>query len=318
MKKEIRPLTILFLFLTSSLISCIKQPCHSGEYILFRSARASTFRPNPLQIVKINGSSETECSYPKIKGDNPDWSPDGNWIAYDTSRVDQPNRSQIFIMNSRNSKELQITDVDGGSLSPSWSPDGKSILYRGNGIQSLAITCIINNEECTSVPLNVTEYLLSPDLSPDGQLLVGEQYSLEEDRSFDIVVINIKNPNQKYDITPKDTKGCLHPTWSPDGRQILANCLTENSHDIYVIDLDTYKAENITRSPGVIESNPDWSPDGEKIAFVSDTGDGLGECLDPECSVVSRGLFVMNRDGSNITRLTFRNDESILWLSWIP
>ena len=196
-----------FLIMTSFLIGCMKQPCQSGEYILFRSARASIFKPMPLQIVNVNESGETECSYPKIKGDNPEWSPDGNWIAYDTVWVDHPNTSQIFIMNSRTSKEYQTTVVDGGPNHPSWSPDGRHILYEGNGIQSIDIICIIDNEECSSVTLNVTEYLLFPDLSPGGQLLVGEKYSLDKDRTLDMFVIDTKNPDEITDITPKDTKG---------------------------------------------------------------------------------------------------------------
>jgi Tol biopolymer transport system component len=50
--------------------------------------------------------------------------------------------------------------------------------------------------------------------------------------------------------------------------------------------------------------NPVWSPDGSKIAFVSNR-DGR------------RDIYIMNADGSNVTRLT--KDSIIKWSpSWSP
>ena len=51
-------------------------------------------------------------------------------------------------------------------------------------------------------------------------------------------------------------------------------------------------AAPLTSNPGAINSDPAWSSDGSKILFAS-TRDGNAE------------IYVMDRDGSNETRLTF-------------
>jgi Tol biopolymer transport system component len=47
---------------------------------------------------------------------------------------------------------------------------------------------------------------------------------------------------------------------------------------------------------GVYEENPDWAPDGSKIVFQQDSDLSCGACIS--------GIYTMNRDGSQLTRLT--------------
>ena len=60
--------------------------------------------------------------------------------------------------------------------------------------------------------------------------------------------------------------------------------------DIYVMDADGGNRENLTNHPAY-DSDPDWSPDRTKIAFVSDRNGG-------------NQIYVMDADGKNPIRLT--------------
>ncbi|MGB0386588.1 MAG: thioredoxin domain-containing protein [Ardenticatenaceae bacterium] len=80
------------------------------------------------------------------------------------------------------------------------------------------------------------------------------------------------------------------PNLSPDGTRILFMANTAVDPDIFVVDVATSEAKNITNQPG-FDSQPIWSPDGEQIAFVTDRDGGNVD------------LWLMNADGSNPRRL---------------
>lgn len=90
------------------------------------------------------------------------------------------------------------------------------------------------------------------------------------------------------------------PDWSPDGK-FIAISLAENcgvsskncAYDIYTLTADGKIIKNLTTT-SASEWEPDWSPDGQKIAFSSDR-DGDSE------------IYVMNADGSNVKKLTDNN-----------
>ena len=58
------------------------------------------------------------------------------------------------------------------------------------------------------------------------------------------------------------------------------------NYDIYVINADGTAKQNLTNSPAVNDRQPSWSPDGSRIAFLTDRN-GRWE------------VWVMNVDGSN-------------------
>lgn len=82
----------------------------------------------------------------------------------------------------------------------------------------------------------------------------------------------------------------------------------DGNHEIYVMNADGTGQRNLTRDPG-LDLFPAWSPDGTRIAFLSDRAD-RGRRLD---------LYVMNSDGTGLVRLTDDTPGRWLWpLSWSP
>jgi Tol biopolymer transport system component len=79
------------------------------------------------------------------------------------------------------------------------------------------------------------------------------------------------------------------------------------SGDLYAMSLETLRLRRLTRLPGN-ELAPTWSPDGDRIAFVSLRGDDFA---DPSV------IFVMNADGSGVRALTAPEHE-VGGLAWSP
>ena len=73
--------------------------------------------------------------------------------------------------------------------------------------------------------------------------------------------------------------------------QIVFTHLVFDNFEIYVMDVDGGNRENLSSHP-VDDMEPDWSPDGTKIAFVSDRNDDADQ------------IYIMDSDGKNQTRLT--------------
>ena len=106
------------------------------------------------------------------------------------------------------------------------------------------------------------------------------------------------------------------PVWSPDASKIAFTSDRDGNTEIYVIDTDGSNLVNLSNNPardGI--GKPDsfwlffpelisWSPDGSKIAFVSDR-DGNTE------------IYVINTDGSNPTNLT-NNPSNDYFPVWSP
>lgn len=60
-----------------------------------------------------------------------------------------------------------------------------------------------------------------------------------------------------------------NPAWSPDGEYIVLMGSVNGTHDLYAYHLDDKRLEQLTNSP-YSEMQPDFSPDGRWIVFVTD------------------------------------------------
>ena len=75
------------------------------------------------------------------------------------------------------------------------------------------------------------------------------------------------------------------------GSRIVFSSLAFDNFEIYVMDADGGNRENLSNHP-VDDKQPDWSPDGTKIAFISNRNLGVNQ------------IYVMDADGTNQIRLT--------------
>jgi Tol biopolymer transport system component len=143
-----------------------------------------------------------------------------------------------------------------------------------------------------------------PSLSPDGQSIA---FRSERDGNNEVYVMNADGSDQ-HAVSP-DQADDWGPAWSPDGR-VVWNCardLTVGFHacvanpdgsGLHVIPNDRYFEYGT------------WSPDGSKIAFMSQQPDARGN--DPNYDI-----YVMNADGSGLTQLTDAPGEDG-FPSWSP
>ena len=87
------------------------------------------------------------------------------------------------------------------------------------------------------------------------------------------------------------------------GKRIAFSSKRDGHWEIYVMNADGHNQRNLTNHPDG-DWHPVWSPDGKRIAFVSNRTKDL-----------NRDIYVMHADGSNPRNLTNHpnDDEDPAW-----
>ena len=75
------------------------------------------------------------------------------------------------------------------------------------------------------------------------------------------------------------------PRLSPDGRRLAFHDIAGGEYDVWILDLERGTVERLTTDPGR-DSEPIWSPDGTRIAYLS-----AGQPGGP-------GIFIRRADGT--------------------
>ena len=200
---------------------------------------------------------------------DPQISPDGQWIAYvvgATDAKDDKSGSHIWMVNINGSNDRQITFSNESEGSPRFSPDGKYLSFtssrpgkaRGNQVWLLDR----NGGEAMQLT-EIKGRLQGHEWSPDSKrlLLVVGDPDPEADAA----------PSPQPGATPRVPKPIVidRYRYKPDGQGYL---LSGRHTYIYLNDIATKKLDRLTKSKWD-ESSPAWSPDGSRIAFMSNHTD---------------------------------------------
>lgn len=306
-------LGLIMLALNVFLGACTNAP--PAEKIILKTARPGGLlwlgMDNIVYVLNADQGGPIRSTLPPGLGDEPDWSADGEWIAFSSTRIEGGQAggvSHIFVMRSDGSQRTAIAD---NGADPMWSPSGDQIVYHvwnTNEIYLADAKCVKENRVC-ELPA-----LLGlggrPTWSPDGKQIV---YNTLESDGFTSDGITILTLETKTALKLPGSQECDDPRWSPKGSQIVASCKG-------AISIFTADGTSSLRLSGGGGAWPRWSPDGSRIAFLggSHYDKNLGKGLNGEGTVQSNAIFVMNADGTNLKRLSLRNDEEVLWYSWMP
>jgi hypothetical protein len=291
-------------------------------------------------IINANGTIDDYSMLPPNLGAFAEWSADGKWIV-STVRytVDNFWQSDIYVMRADGSQRTRIP-APKNSFSPTWSPNGKWIAYYydepyswgDKGVIITDVACVLGVEACTSpsVSLKLKVGYVNKDSSlswsPDGRKIAytGEAKDPDHHPVAHTFVYDIYGTNPPIDLTPS-SHNVSSPSWSPDGKKILNYCGDEKRGAPYlfricIVNSDGSNLTYFDLPSNLMISSTKWSRDGQKIIFLAEVA-GEGSAYHQSCwqnCLYPEALFIMNPDGSKLTRIEVDGHEIINWFTWYP
>jgi Tol biopolymer transport system component len=236
------------------------------------------------------------------------------------ARIAFASGDELWTMNADGSAATQLTHLAPRqeAYEPAWSPDGSRIAFTSGGGRIWTVASDGSDARRITPRAQKATYEHSPTWSPDGTRIVFARVSFNDDSlRASLVIVDADGSHERLLRTERlRTLGSTAPAaWSPDGSELLFTraVLTRRGYfrpSLYTKHVDGGAERLIAHDAG----DGSYSPDGSQIAFVSIRDHNGNDCGSDEC--FWRGeLYVMNADGSGMTRLTRTKarEESPAW-----
>jgi TolB protein len=198
-------------------------------------------------------------NFSSVGGTNlsPAWNPNGNEIAYSSSRSGDP---EIWIADANGGLARRVTSFRGPDVSPVFNPRTGSQIAWISGRTGLPQLYIMDTDGSAVQRMTDGGYATSPSWSPNGQFLAfawDRKYGPGAPGGQDIYVMEIAT--KRWIQLTHDTGRCDFPSWSPDGRHIVyANTADGNAAHmkIWTMLADGTQKHALTDTGGDM---PNWS-----------------------------------------------------------
>lgn len=223
---------------------------------------------------------------------SPAIAPDGRRVVYtvrETNWDENAYETEIWLGDGKTTR--QLTTGRKSSVQPAWSPDGKWIgfvsdrddkrqLYRIASDGGEAERLILKDED-------VNAFAWSPDGARIAFTMIDPIEERLKERAKQFGEFRIEDEDRRMthlyllDLGTRQTRQLTRGAfvvgafdWSPDGRAIAFDHRTSSdpadngSADVSIVDVESGRRDLVVYQAGP-DTNPRWSPDGERIAFVS-------------------------------------------------
>ncbi|MDE3202131.1 MAG: CehA/McbA family metallohydrolase [Acidobacteriota bacterium] len=212
----------------------------------------------------------------------PDCSPDGHWVAFVRYEHDA---MELWALNLTTLRSHQLTSGGNVNVDPRFSPDGKRIVFVSTSYHkrfhifvadfsngTLTNVQRLTGEDRSTLPrfyYSEFNHEISPTWSPDGKeiLFVSNRRHIYGTGGF--WRMRAESGAEAHEIHYEETAWKARPEFSPDGKRLVyASYLGGQWHQLWIMPAEGGDAFPISYGD-FDNTNPRWSPDGTRIAFIS-------------------------------------------------
>ncbi len=264
-----------------------------------------------LYTMDIDGSNQTRLTRTPKSENGAVWIEGGKRIAFMSPFE---GNTQMWVMNADGSDRKAVTDIEGGIEGFLFSPDGTKVVLIGK------------------VKYSRTAQDIYPDLPKATGRLIDDLLYKHWDEwvteiphpfvgSFDgNKVTDVKDimADEPFEAPMRPFGGIESFAWTTDSKQLvyvsrkktgMDYALSTNS-DLYLYDLESASTKNLTEGMMGYDTNPVFSPNGTKLAWLSMEHDGYESD--------KNRIFMLDMASGEKTDLTSDWDYSVDEIAWNP
>jgi dipeptidyl aminopeptidase/acylaminoacyl peptidase len=223
-----------------------------------------------LWMTRWDGSRSVRLTSDKGKEHTPRWSPDGQYLAFLSSRGVEEEVDQLWILNRQGGEAELFTRFKGEVSDYEWSPDSKRLVLVAQDPEPDAAAAEKEkgkNKEKKPRPIVIDRFQFKQD---------EEGYLRHQRRHLYLFDLATRADTL---LTPGDFDELL-PAWSPDGKSLAfvskrgPDPDRHDNWDLFLVEAREGAAprqltqNDIPDGDPSWDSRPAWSPDGKSIAYL--------------------------------------------------
>ncbi|MCL1938492.1 MAG: S9 family peptidase [Candidatus Azobacteroides sp.] len=262
-------------------------------------------RNRELFTVNVDGTGKKQITHSALNESNEQWVENGKKIAflYD---------GQIWEINPEGLARIQISQNEKSIEGFKFSPDGKKVLFISS-VQSFEPSSE-KYKDLDKSSGRIIDQLMYKHWD-EWVEAIPHPFVADYDGAKLTNIVDLLE-GEPYESPMKPDGGIEQLDWSPDSRSIAYTCrkkigkayaLSTNS-DIYLYDLETKKTQNLTEKMMGYDANPQFSPDGNYMAWLSMEREGYESD--------KNRLFVLNLKTNQKEYLTQSFDYNVDAFCW--